>query len=189
MERGRTLFNRKPPLPSGLSVKSVRIRIRERSAEQPACHHDAASGWRAGCARSEPGEAEPRSEATPATASPRQPERCRAREPKRATGRSCRRKGKWPRRLHRRRTLGANCPAALGAVFEVTAFDGWSLRSPAKMALETWPGWRSASEARPNSVKVSRHWKKLRPKIQTLENATAAKARRAPAFSRSQAPH
>lgn len=24
---------------------------------------------------------------------------------------SCRRKGKWPRRLHRRRTLGANCPA------------------------------------------------------------------------------
>jgi hypothetical protein len=29
----RTLFNRKPPLPSGLSVKSDRIRIRERSAE------------------------------------------------------------------------------------------------------------------------------------------------------------
>ena len=27
---------------------------------------------------------------------------------------SCRRKGKWPRRLHRRRTLGANCPAVLG---------------------------------------------------------------------------
>ena len=75
------------------------------------------------------------------------------RESGRAPGRSCRRKGKWPRRLHRRRTLGANCPVALGAVFEVTAFDGWSLRNTAKTALETWPGWRSASEARPHSMR------------------------------------
>ncbi|HOW97853.1 MAG TPA: hypothetical protein PK634_08700, partial [Kiritimatiellia bacterium] len=36
---------------------------------------------------------------------------------------------------------------------------------------------------------VFRHWKKMTPKIRTLENATAAKARKAPAFSRSQAPH
>ena len=57
----------------------------------------------------------------------------------------------------------------LGAVFEVTAFDGWSLRSTAKTALETWPGWKSTSEERPHSMTVSRHWKKLKPKIQTLE--------------------
>ena len=44
-------------------------------------------------------------------ASLRQPERCPARQSTRAPDRSCRRKGKWPRRLHRRRTLGANCPA------------------------------------------------------------------------------
>ena len=42
--------------------------------------HDAASApWRDGCAHSERGEAEPRSEATPATGSLRQPERYRAR--------------------------------------------------------------------------------------------------------------
>jgi hypothetical protein len=36
---------------------------------------------------------------------------------------------------------------------------------------------------------VFRHWKKSRTRIQTLENATAAKPRKAPAFSRSKAPH
>ena len=101
---------------------------------------------------------------------------------------SCRRKGKWPRRLHRRRTLGANCPAALGAVFEVTAFDGWSLRSPAKTALETRRGWESTSEARPHSMRCpdigrnwgrkSRHWKtRQRPSREKLRRSAGAKRR------------
>jgi hypothetical protein len=42
---------------------------------------------------------------------------------------------------------------------------------------------------RPHSMKVSRHWKKLEQEIQTLENAIAAKPRKAPAFSRSKAAH
>ena len=103
-------------------------------------------------------------------------------------GPCCRRSGKWPRRLHRRRTLGANCPAALGAVFEVTAFDGWSLRSPAETALETWPGWKSASEARPHSMRcpeigsnrgrISRHWKtRQRPSREKLRRSAGAKRR------------
>ena len=74
---------------------------------------------------------------TPATASPRQPERCRAREREertaglaadQANGRDVCTVGAHSRRIARR---------FLGAGFEVTAFDGWSLRSPAKMALET----------------------------------------------------
>jgi len=36
---------------------------------------------------------------------------------------------------------------------------------------------------------VSRHWKEIAPKIQTLENASTIKPRKAPAFSRSQAAH
>ena len=97
-------------------------------------------------------------------------------------GPCCRRSGKWPRRLHRRRTLGANCPAVLGAVFEVAGFDGWSLRSTAKTTLEMRPGWESTSPdppevgTRPHSMMVSRHWKNLRPKIQTLESRDSDQA-------------
>ena len=142
--------------------------------------HDTASApWRDGCARSERGEAGPRSSAgwrnDPSDGQPRQPERCRAREREerpaglaagKANGRDVCTVGAHSGRIARR---------LRGALFEVTAFDGWSLRSPAKTALETWPGWKSTSEARPHSMTV--HWKKFGPKIQTLENATAAKPR------------
>ena len=116
----------------------------------------------------------------------RKPERCRAREREERPAGACRRKGKWPRRLHRRRTLGANCPAALGTAFEVTAFDGWSVRSPAKTALETWPGRESTNRAatsggmRPHSERSSRRWKTVEgtfPDVGKRDSGQAAKRR------------
>lgn len=44
------------------------------------------------------------------------------------------------------------------------------------MALETRPGWEPTSEARPHSVKVFRHWKKLGAKVQTLEKRDSDQA-------------
>jgi len=87
--------------------------------------------------------------------------------------------------LWRRQTRGANCPAALGTAFEVTAFDGGSLRSPARTALETRSGWISASRARPHFPMIgripggfSRHWKKLPPVFQALEKRVSGQAAR-----------
>lgn len=138
-----TLFAPKPPPEVGLRERKVTASEFVNGA-QSSRHDTAASPWRDGCARSEHGEAGPRSSAgwqnDPSDGQPAPAGAVSGARTRRAPGRSCRRKGKWPRRLHRRRTLGANCPAALGAVFEVTAFDGWSLRSPAEAALETWPG-------------------------------------------------
>ena len=104
---------------------------------------------------------------------------------RRAPGRSCRRKGKWPRRLHRRRTLGGIARRRLGAALEVAGFDGWSLRSPAKTTLETRQGWESTSEARTHFPMIgrilggfSRHWKISGPFFQALEKRDSGQAAR-----------
>ena len=68
----------------------------------------------------------------------------------------------------------------LGAAFEVTVFDGWSLRSPVKMALETWQGERGKSPMiGRNAVYV----------FQALDAATASKPREAATFRSGKAAH
>mgnify|MGYP006902030021 CR=1 FL=1 len=98
--------------------------------DNPMLHRDGVTGARGVNPAKPDREVLPDGRTTPATASPRQPERCRTREREertaglaadQANGRDVCTVGAHSRRIARR---------FLGAGFEVTAFDGWSLTEP-----------------------------------------------------------